>query len=186
MDWLTSIVRIAGASFPVASSLVQLQSEIDSKTLLKRVSKLEDPISHLHEDVSEVSRLIYQKLKHVNKIQLQFDEPFYRRFSRALAVLESQGFIEGRHGLGKQYMEGVSVVDPSYIMYLCAIAEDEKKMVSLLKQVDDCHVGQNLDGKEMNIDLPLPVIMAVFKIYESKGFGRCSKEINSCRYVGMA
>jgi elongation factor P hydroxylase len=67
MDWLFSIVRIAGASFPVASSLVQLQSEIDSKTLSKRVEKLDDSVSHLHKDIPELSKLIYQELKSMVK-----------------------------------------------------------------------------------------------------------------------
>ena len=51
MNWFFKFVRIAGASFPVASSLVQLQSELDSDELNRRIQKLEDPISNLHEDV---------------------------------------------------------------------------------------------------------------------------------------
>lgn len=186
MDWLFSIIRVAGASFPVASSLVQLQAEIDSKELLKRVAKLEDPISNLHDDVPEVSRQIYRKLKLDNSAKLDFDDEFYNKFSRALAALESQGYIKGGHANGKNYAAGIRLVDPSYIMYLCAIEEDEKKMESLVKIVDDCEIGQWLDGNRMEIDLPLPVIKAVFDIYESKGFGICSREVGSYKYMGKA
>ncbi|MCD4754699.1 MAG: hypothetical protein K8R75_02700 [Deltaproteobacteria bacterium] len=186
MDWLLSIVRVAGASFPVASSLVQLQAEIDSKALLERVAKLEDPVSRLHDDVPELSRQIYRKLKLENSTKLDFDEEFYKKFGRALAVLESQGYIKGGHALGKNYAAGIRLVDPSYIMYLCAIEEDSEKMESLMKVVDGCKVGQWLDGNRIQIDLPLPVIKAVFDIYESKGYGLCSQEVGSCKYIGKA
>ena len=186
MDWLLSIIRVAGASFPLASSLVQLQSEIDSKALKERVAKLEDPISRLHDDVPELSRQIYQKLKLENSTKLDFDEEFYRKFSRPLAGLESQGYIKGCHTVVKNYAKGIRLVDPSYIMYLCAIEEDSEKMESLMKVVDGCKVGQWLDGNRIQIELPLPVIQAVFDIYESQGFGLCSREIGSCNYMGKA
>ncbi len=38
--------------------------------------------------------------------------------------------------------------------------------------------------KKIQADLPLPVIKAVFDIYESKGYGLCSKNIGSCNYMG--
>lgn len=186
MDWFYSIVRIAGASFPVASSLVQLQAEIDSKKLLEKVARLEDPISNLHEDIPNVSRQIYKEIKDSNSSKLYFNDDFYRQFSRALAVLESKSYIKGSHALGKSYAAGINLIDPTYIMYLCAIEEDSSKMESLIKIVDDCEIGQWLDGNKIEIDLPLPVIKAVFEIYESKGFGLCSKTINYCQYIGKA
>ena len=42
MDWFMKLVRVAGASFPGASSLVQLQSEIDSQAMAKRLEELSD------------------------------------------------------------------------------------------------------------------------------------------------
>ena len=66
-DWFAALVRIAGASFPGASSLVQLQAEIDSSSLLNRVQKLEDPISTLHGGVPETARCIYQCLEEQNE-----------------------------------------------------------------------------------------------------------------------
>ena len=114
MDWLLSIVRVAGASFPVASSFVQLQSEIDSKSLLERVSKLEDPVSHLHQDVPEISRLIYQKLNSSNGNLVKLDEGVYKKYSRPLAVLEAQGCIKGGHAIGKSFVAGIRLVDHTY------------------------------------------------------------------------
>ena len=186
MDLLLSIVKIAGASFPLASSLVQFLAEVDSKALIERVERLEDPVSCIHDDVPELSRLIYRKLKVETLTKLDFDDEFYKKYSRALATLESHGFIKGVHALGKKYAAGIRLVDPSYIMYLCALEEDSEKMESLMKVVDGCKVGQWLDGNRIQIELPLPVIQAVFDIYESQGFGLCSREIGSCNYMGKA
>jgi len=73
-------------------------------------------------------------------------------------------------------------------MYLCALEEESMKMETLLEIVDNCKRGEWLDGKRIQeeIDLPLPVIRAVFDIYESKGYGLCSKEIRACQYLGKA
>ncbi len=188
MNWLLSIVRIAGASFPLASSFVQLQSEIDSKSLSARVANLEDPVSHLHDDIPELSRAIYQAIKKEDSTSLSFDEKFYNKYSRSLAVLESQGFLKGRHGLGKRYAAGIRITDPSYIMYLCALEEDCKKMEKLINTVDECTIGSSLNGHEMKKEnfLPLPVINAVFEIFESKGYGLRSRSIASSHYIGQA
>jgi len=188
MDWLLSIVKIAGAAFPVTSSLVQFLAEVDSKALMERVDRLEDPVSCIHDDVPELSRLIYRKLKVEKLTKLDFDDEFYKKYSRALATLESHGFIQGGHVFGKKYAAGIRLVDSSYIMYLCALEEDGEKMESLIKVVKDCEVGEWLDGKNIqtSIDLPLPVIKAVFDIYKSKGYGLCSKEIGSTKYMGKA
>lgn len=149
MDWFFSLVRIASASFPVASSFVQLQAEIDSKALMERVAKLEDPVSHLHDDIPELSKQIYHKLKSENSVKLNFEEGFYKKYSRPLAILESHAYITGRHNLGEKYAAGIRLVDPSYIMYLCMIEEDSEKMESLIEVVDSCEVGECLDGNSI-------------------------------------
>lgn len=94
MSWFISILKIAGASFPVAASLAQLHSEIDWTALLKRVEKLEDPISCLHSDIPAVSRLIYAELKTKESLNLTFDDEFYSKYRRPLAALEANGSIE--------------------------------------------------------------------------------------------
>ena len=188
MDWFFSIIRVAGSSFPVASSLVQLQAEIDSKALKERVARLEDPVSYLQEDIPELSRKIYRELKLKNTTELDFEEKFYQKYSRALAALESQGYINGNHAIGKKYAGGIDLVDPSFIMYLCALEEDGVKMETLIKIVENCRVREWLDGKGIQATnhLPLPVVQAVFDIYESKGYGLCSKTIGECKYLGIA
>lgn len=188
MNWFISIFKIAGASFPGAASFAQLLSEIDSEAILNRVKKLEDPISFLHDDVPTLSKLIYQELKAKESINLSIDANIYSKYSRPLAALEAQGYIKGIHTNASRYYGGIYLCDPSFIMYLCALSENKKKMEELIKKVDSCEIGAMLDGKEIkkDIDLPLPVIRAVFDIYESKGYGICSKSVGLDKYMGKA
>jgi len=188
MNWLLSIVRVAGASFPVAASLVQLQAEIDTDDLSRRVSRLEDPVSSLHDDVPELSRKVYRQLNSEECETLEFEDEFYETYSRPLAALESQGCLRGNHAIGKRYAAGITLEDPSYVMYLCALEEDPRKMETLVGMVDECGVRQWLDGHNIKetLGLPLPVVRAVFKIFESKGYGLCSREIGACSYLGKA
>lgn len=188
MDWFFSIIRIAGVGFPGAAALVQLQAEIDSASLKKRVSKLEDPISWLHTDVPELSRHLYRKLKAENSLKMYFDDEFYTRYSRALTALETCGYLKGSHALGKKFAAGLRIADPSYVMYMCVLEEDDANMGAIIKAVEDCPVGKRLDGTvlETSIGLPLPVIKAIFDIYEAKGYGMCPKTIGVYEYLGMA
>ena len=188
IDWLFSLIRIAGVAFPVASSLVQWQAEISSKDLLERIQKLEDPVSFLHEDIPKLSKLIYQSLRENESPVLSFEDEFYDQYSRALAALESKGYIESTHCLGNRHPVNVFLCDASYIMYICALAEDKSKMARLFSLVDSCTVGTWLDGKTIKLenDLPLPVIQAMFDIFESKGIGYRSKEIGSAMYYAKA
>lgn len=188
MDWFFKIIRVAGASFPVASSFVQLQSELDSISLQKRLIKLEDPISYLHDDIPELSKQLYNELKSQESIQLDFNDEFYTKYSRSLAVLESQAYIDGGHALGKRFAAGIRLIDPSYIMYLCVLGEDSKKMEILIHTLDSCKIQEWLDGNKIKktTSLPLPVIDAAFRIFESKGYGICSNTIGEIKYMGMA
>lgn len=185
-DWFMSIMKVAGASFPVSSSIVQFLSEIESEKIKERLEKLEDPISNLHSDIPQLSELIYKKLSAENSTSLEFSDEFYQKYSKPLATLEAKKYIKGNHTIGNRYQSGIQISEPTFIMYLCRIAEDEKKMNSLIGLVENCEFGKWLDGEKIDLDLPLPVINAVFEIYESKGYGICSNEVGICRYMCKA
>jgi len=188
MDWLFSIIRIAGAGFPVASSLVQLQAEIDSKNLSSRVRRLEDPISGIHEDVPKVGKVIFEALSIQNELDIQLAPECYTDFARPLAMLESQGYIKGNHSTSHRYYAGITLSDPSFVMYLCALFEDQARMQQLISIVESCKPGQWLNGVSLasELFLPQPIIKSVFRIYESKGLGLLSKESGTINYLGKA
>ena len=185
MDWFISLVKMAGASFPGAASFVQLLSDLESNDTRERLGKFEDPISNLHPDIHELSKLIYLAIKESDKSDIELPDELYERYSRALSNLESEGLIKGIHTLTKRYYGGFIITDPSFIIYMCVQYEDNKKMEKLYKQIDGCSVGSSLDGKEIEKEtgLPLPVINAAFQIFEAKGYGICSKESGSVFYI---
>ena len=128
VDWLLAIGRIAGVSSPLTAWLVQLQAEIDragAKALAERVRKLEDPVSGLHPDVPEVAKVIYSAMTDEDEAHVWFDADFYNTFSKPLAVLEARGLIKGEHTIGNRYHDGLRVIDPSFIMYMCALCESD-------------------------------------------------------------
>ena len=188
MNWFFAITRIAGASFPGASSLVQLQAELGAEALSKRVQCLEDPISTLHEDVPELSKKFYEVLTETDYNKAQFDDDVYSKFSRAIAVLDKKGVIECQHALGTHNPVWIYINDPSYIMYLCERFGDSKSMEALVQRLESCKRGEWLDGKIIakELKLPRPVVAACFDIYEAKGFGERSARVGSTQYCGRA
>lgn len=187
-EWFLKIIRIAGVNFPVSASLVQLQAEHDSELVALKFKKLENPISFLHEDMPEVSRKIYQKLRGEDTVSLNFEDKFYLKYSRVLAVLEKKKYISKNSVLFSTIPLGINIVDASYIMYMCSLEENSKKMQEIIDIVDRCEVGLRLHGDELkdSVGLPRCVIRAIFEIYESKGFGTLSKRVGSCDYLGNA
>ncbi len=185
VGWLMKVLRVAGASFPGSSSLVQVQSELDSLEMAKRLQELSDPISYLHKDVPEASKLIYENLRKEDFATLDFSDEFYNKFSRPLAVLDSYGLISKKHGLGSRIPCGINLIDPSFILYMCNLAEDHHKMQEITDIVDRCEPVLSLDGNTLKdiIRLPVTVIRAVFMVYESKGYGLVSKTIGRCQYI---
>lgn len=188
MDWFLKLVRIAGVNFPGAASLVQLQAELDSIAIENRLTNLEDPISNLHEDIPKISKIIYENLKVTDSITLNFPDEFYSHFSRALAALETKKLISKNSVIGSRIPLGINLIDPSYIMYMCNLAEEKHKMQEIFEIVDRCEVGVWLRGSELKSGLVLPkyVIRAVFEIYESKGYGMLSRTLGSCDYMSKA
>jgi len=185
MEWLTALIRAVGSSFPGASSLVQLNSEIESSQVKTRLDRLEDPISSLHPDVQKVSATIYDAVKSNNSNSVDFDDEFYSRASRPLAALEANGFLKGQHAVGKKFPCGIRVTSPAYILYMAAMFAPEKSMSKLIDIVDKCESGKWINGDSVSseLDLPSPVVRSVFKIYRDKGYGLLSGEIGSNRYM---
>lgn len=188
MNWFFAIARIAGTSFPLSASLVQLQAELDSDAIKKRLDKIDDPLSALHPEVREVSRHIYAAIRERGSEPVAFTPEFYSRYQRVLALLDNHGCIRGTPTFAGPYYAGMWIGAPSYMLYMCALAEDSKKMDALLERVDTAPVRQWIHGKALaeELALPLPVVDAVFKLYADRGLGICSREIGASLYYPRA
>src|SRR3989338_322359 len=174
MSWFFSMVRIVGSSFPVASSFVQLQAEINEKQINDRIQKLEDPISSLHPDIQAISKSIFYKICETNSDHIKFENEFYSQNSRVLAVLKKNNLIKGVYEHGRTLPLALHINNPFYIIYLCKLYADQDTMERLFKTVDSCHKGNSLYTNEVKkvVDLPVPVIKSFFKIFEAKGYGK--------------
>lgn len=178
MKWLGSIARVAGVSTPYTAWLVQLAAERSAAEFDVRLKSLEDPISTLHVDVPAASEAIYARLRIAESNSIDLDKADYERFSRALAALDANGHIRGKHGVGALYAAGLRVTDPAFILYMCSLFGDTDKLDRLVEIVDGCTRGQSLRAQEVMNETGLPnaVVAAVFKTYEAKGYGMCSQE----------
>ena len=165
-----------------------MQAEIDNKRLSDRIRKFEDPIGHMHDDIPRVIDEIYNNLKTTDKQTLSFDKAFYDEFRRPLAMLESQGFIKGNHSISVPFYAGLELIDPSFILYMAALLENQINMQNFIKIVDSCEPGKLLNGTDLASEhyLPKTVVKAVFKVYQSKNLGITSKETTVLHYVGRA
>jgi hypothetical protein len=189
-NWFFKIVKVAGASFPVTASFVQLQGQLDADSMNERLKKLEDPISFLHEDVQKLSKLFYEDIKRSNEpfAVLEYEDPIYEEFSRPIAALKSEGLIECQGILGRHLPTGIVLSDPSYVMYLCALFEESAKMDLLIEKLEDCKPRETLDGREIaqSLNLGLMIVKAVFEIYEAKEYGMMPKGLGMVSYMGKA
>lgn len=188
MEWFIRLVRIAGASFPGASSLVQLQSELSSIQFEQRLKELEDPISQIDDHVQDAAKIMYQALKEQDSININLDPAFYERYNRTIILLENKGLIKREMANGHRHPLCVSLINPFFIVYMSAFSENADTMSEVLHLVDKCPTGTTLDAeliyKEKNI--PKHTISAVFQIYEYKKLGTCTGGMQKLRYQGTA
>jgi hypothetical protein len=61
-------------------------------------------------------------------------------------------------------------------------------MDALLARVDETPAGTWIHGEPLaeELDLPLPIVQAIFRMYEAKGLGQCSKTVGLVRYLAQA
>lgn len=186
MNWFFALARVAGASFPVTSSLAQLQAELDSAATQNRLQRLEDPVAAIHPDVNEVTGKIYDAIKQAGRLPVSFNDEFYSRFGRVLALLEARGFIRGTHTFQKRFFTGIWVPDPNFVAYMCGLHENAGKMDRLLERIEQAPRGEWLNGVKIGeeLRLPVPAVRAVFEIYSNNGLGSLSREVGTANYVG--
>lgn len=184
VDRFLALIRVAGASFPIAASMVQLQAEIDIVEMRRRIEALEDPVAGIHPDVPAVGALIYHALGAGAGRKVYLEEAQYDRFGRCLAALEARGLVQGGHTLGRRYEDGLRVADPFFLVYLARAFDEGVGLASVLAEVDECAPRTWLNGERLAEEhkLPLSVVHAVFQVYEAMGYGLTSKTIGESRY----
>lgn len=189
MGWLLTIARIAGTTSPFTAWLVQAEAEIKAKDFQTRLERLEDPFSRLHPDVRELGRILYESIQNTDESRVQLDDTRMQRYARALAILKAAGCIEGTSTVGGgPFYGGIYVTDPSFLLYLCTLYEDSDLMDRFVERVEKTPARTSLRGDELSTEyaLPLPIVKAVFQVYERRGLGILSKETGTVNYRTLA
>ena len=187
MEWFLRLIRITGASFPGASSLVQLQSELSSIEFENRLRVLEDPIGNIDEHVQDASKVMYQAMKDQDSVNLNLDNDFYEKYSRTLILLENGGLLKREVASGHPQPLCINLTNPFFIIYMSAFYEDADAMSEINDLVNNCPKGKTLNAELISQEKSVPkyTVRAVFLIYESKRFGCCTGGMQKLRYQGM-
>ena len=185
VDWFLKAVRISSAWNPIAAIFLQLQSEIDGVEINRRLNDLEDPISANCENSLKLTKAIYRQLKDEN---CSLSQDMYIQYARTLASFESEGYLKRRLAMGSPYAQGIESLDPTFILYLARLYEEQSSMSELYTLVDNCNIGVTIDGTQLakSLAVPVDVVRAVFSLYVDKGFGLLSNERGTCNFRGIA
>ncbi len=181
MTWVLSLIKILGSLNPVSSVLVQVLGEIEGKRTADAIEQLSDPISSLHKDVKALSKEIYSALKEQNNINFQMPESFYIKYKSALSILESNGRIELDQAAGVQTPSEIRLSDPSFILYVFALNEDQNSMAQLTTACENCKNGNALNSIALSEQLNIPVVAvnAIFEIFSANNLGSMTDDVTS-------
>jgi hypothetical protein len=156
--------------------------------VIDQITKMVGQINHLHDDVSDVSKEIYAQLVEQDYTSLKFSSEFYSKYSDVLTVLDHGKYIRKEHACTSKDPISIQLICPTYILYMCNLSEDSKKMACLIEHMEKCSYDQSINGDELKqeIGLNISVIRAVFDIYKLKGHGIISNAIGVNLYIGRS
>ncbi|OED84654.1 hypothetical protein [Vibrio breoganii] len=185
VDWFLKAVRVSSAWNPIAAIFLQLQSEIDAVELNRRLDNLEDPINANCKNSSKLTKAIYIQFKDEDS---NLTQDKYIQYARTLALFESEGYLKRRMVMGSPYAQGIEFFDPTFILYLARLFEEQSSMSELYSLVDNCSIGVTIDGIQLaqSLSVPVEVVRSIFSLYVDKGFGLLSNERGTCNYRGIA
>jgi hypothetical protein len=142
-------------------------------------------VSTLHPDIRELSALLYEGLRRAGLGAVALTEDQTTRYAKALAILESQGYLAGTHTFSRRFAAGIDFRNPHFVTYLAALFEDTDKMDALMERLEACPSGAWLKGAEIaeQLALPLRTVWAVFDLAAARGLGLLSNEVGTANYM---
>jgi len=181
-------LKSVAASVPVAASLAQWWSEMDSDAqeeaideLKEEINGLRNPIPFSHPKAIEALKLIFEKIELTGDIHWEMDNDL-KQFLEVLSLWEKQNLISGQHEIGHRWLS-IYIDNPIFILAVfsakygdTATAELRQYVWNFIKQKKKGVHGESIAKDK---DVPLPYVDALFSIFESEGKGWKSKEIGS-------
>lgn len=185
---IAALFRVLASCNPLGSMGNQLRAEINEDKLNEKLAPLDDPIGTIHEDVPELSEIIYEQIQSETEhttVSIQLDDEQYQKYSVALKRLESAGLLHRNVVLARTAPISLDKLSHTYIMYMANKFDDFTKLKLLSRDIKNCPSGKWLNGRELasEVQLPLPVVHACLKKHETDGHGIMSQSMNESRYM---
>ena len=184
MSKMISLIKVLGSMTPISAPLVQVLSEIESHRLEKRLVALEDPIAQIHEDVTPLSRFLFEHLEKSETQSLRLSDSDFKKYRKAIVRLSSQGFVK----VPNVYPRTNELrVEDSMLIYMLAQYRP-LQLESLVQEIDDLDIGETVSVSDYCSKLGLNqlFVIAVLKAYELAGQGNCSGGLQVKHYKSKA
>jgi hypothetical protein len=184
-DWFVPAVKIAAQVLPPTAMLSQWLDEIQTKGIVARLDRLEDPLANYGPKAKELTNILYAFIQSqpqdIPSTHLDWDktlEPFKREMRR----FEAADFLAGSHSFGGEFSHGFRL-NPGFVCLLAVLCADRAEISKLSEAIENAQ--SHLDGVTLrtSINLPLTVIDAFFTKYSEEGQGLKSETIGSSIYI---
>jgi hypothetical protein len=184
--WFYKVIKMSGNGYPASMLITKILKGTDNITDIEKFQRLEEYFNKSHTDILKVSKFFYKQLLLHDANIIYFSDDFYINYSSSINTLESYGFISASHKEHFDLPLTIILIDPTYIIYLCALFDDDNNMFGLVDLVERCHVGLCLRGNQLKVifNLPLNVVNSVFEVFAFKGYGIYNRVIDNTSYLG--
>lgn len=181
-------LKSVAASVPVAASLAQWWSEMESDVQEEAIDEIKEdinsfrnPIPSSHLKAIDALKLIFSRIELTGDVYWEMDDEL-RQFLEVLNLWEKQNFLSGQHEIGNSWLS-IYINNPVFIMAVYSAAYGESATAELRQNVWDIikQKKKGVHGESIAKDngIPLPYVDALFTIFESEGKGWKSKEVGS-------
>ena len=181
-------IKSVAASFPVAASVSQWWSEMDSDTqeesidkIKKEIDSFRNPIPFSHEKATDALKLIFSQIELIGEIEWPVDDEL-RKYIEVLNLWEKQNYISGQHPIGHRW-KSIRIDNPIFVMAVFSAAYGDQTTSQLRQDVWSMirQTKKGINGESIAEDqgIPLPYVNALFAIFESEGKGWKSNEVHS-------
>ena len=184
-------VRSIAASFPVASSVAQWWSEMESdaqfeaiEDLQDKVQTLQNPILSSHPQAKEALAVIYKKIELTNEIDWEVDDEL-GKYVEVLGLWEKQNFMIAQHAIGNRWLS-IRLLDPIFTLAVFGAANGDHVLLQLKQKVWQIakSKGNGIHGDPISetLNIPLVYIDSLFQIFEAEGKGWKSNTLGECYF----
>lgn len=180
-----SLVKVVLSPFPGGAVANQILAEIESVEVDRRLKLLEDPLAGFGPDAKALCGLLYESVRketHVTS-KVPWSDAF-EPYLKTLRSFDASGLVGNEPVLFNSNPSHRGIrIEPRFMVYLAMIGGDEDLCRDMADFMDNLLTGVTCTQVRERIRLPIPVIDAVFSVYDSQNQGLKSKENGYCYYA---